>query len=104
MFTMPGVLLIIVTGVPLALMQDYPLLRTAWILWSLVLFAISGLAFSFRVAPLQKKTAGEHPRRSRGHLERSGVPRLLRAPGHSGAWSRRWRLCIAVFLMVMKPV
>ena len=35
--------------------MHYPLLRTTWILWSLILFGISGLAFQFFVAPLQKK-------------------------------------------------
>ena len=54
-FTVPGVLLIIATGVALALLADLPLLRTFWIGWSLALFGISGAAFSIFVAPLQKK-------------------------------------------------
>jgi hypothetical protein len=32
-----------------------PLLRTPWILWTLVLFAISGVVFSARIAPLQRE-------------------------------------------------
>ena len=40
-FTLPGVLAIIITGVVLALTQGYPLLRTKWILWSIILFGIS---------------------------------------------------------------
>jgi len=32
-----------------------PLLRTGWILWSIVAFALSGIAFAWRVAPLQKR-------------------------------------------------
>ena len=35
-FTLPGVLLIIVTGVLTAMKGGYPLLRTPWIAWSLV--------------------------------------------------------------------
>jgi uncharacterized membrane protein len=54
-FTVPGVLLITATGVALALMANFPLLRTFWIAGSLVLFGISGLAFAFKVGPLQKK-------------------------------------------------
>jgi hypothetical protein len=30
-------------------------LRTGWILWSIILFSISGIAFGFKVAPLQRK-------------------------------------------------
>jgi uncharacterized membrane protein len=55
LFTMPGVLVIIATGVLVAVQMGLPLLRTGWILWSLVLFAISGLLFMTQVAPLQKK-------------------------------------------------
>ena len=54
-FTVPGVFLIIATGVALALLAGFPLLRTFWIGWSLVLFGISGAAFSIFVGPLQKK-------------------------------------------------
>lgn len=54
-FTMPGVIVIVVSGVLLAIHGGYPLLRTAWILWPIVLFSVSGLAFMFRVAPLQRQ-------------------------------------------------
>jgi uncharacterized membrane protein len=102
-FTVPGVLLIIATGVALAVIGELPLLRTFWIGWSLVLFGISGLAFSIFVAPLQKTLLAN-----------------VRA-GQTGAWneaqyralSRSWTVwgtiatsapLIALFLMVMKPV
>jgi uncharacterized membrane protein len=54
-FTIPGVVLIIGFGIAAAMLGDLPLLRTGWILWSLVLFAISGLAFMWKVAPLQRE-------------------------------------------------
>jgi uncharacterized membrane protein len=54
-FTIPGVVLIIVSGVATAVVGGYPLLRTPWILWSLVLFSVSGAVFVARVAPLQRK-------------------------------------------------
>jgi uncharacterized membrane protein len=101
-FTVPGVLLIIVTGVLLAIEGNLPLLRTFWIGWSLVLFGVSGAAFMAQVAPLQKKMLAN-----------------LQA-GISGTWnqseydtlSRRWQAwglvatltpVVALFLMVMKP-
>ena len=54
-FTVPGVIAILMSGVLLAILGGYPLLRTHWILWSIALFSLSGLAFMFRVAPLQRR-------------------------------------------------
>jgi uncharacterized membrane protein len=34
---------------------NFPLLRTPWIMWTLVLFGISGAIFGMRVAPLQRE-------------------------------------------------
>src|SRR5688572_13806556 len=50
-FTVPGVVLIIASAVGLAILGGYPLLRTGWILWTLVLFGASGAAFMSQVAP-----------------------------------------------------
>ena len=55
LFTVPGVIVIIATGIFAAVQGGLPLLRTGWIAWTLVLFGISGLAFMFRVAPLQRQ-------------------------------------------------
>lgn len=57
-FTIPGVVVIIATGLVAAVQGGYPLLRTGWIAWTLVLFTISGLLFTFRVAPLQRQLRG----------------------------------------------
>jgi uncharacterized membrane protein len=54
-FTLPGVFIIIAAGVALAIYGHFPLLRTPWILWTLVLFGISGIVFGARVAPLQRE-------------------------------------------------
>ncbi len=54
-FTTPGVALIIVAGIAAAIAGRLPILGTGWILWSIVLFGISGLAFMLRVAPLQRR-------------------------------------------------
>jgi uncharacterized membrane protein len=55
LFTIPGVVIIIVTGVAAAIHGNFPLLRTGWILWSLIFFGISGLIFMVRLAPLQRQ-------------------------------------------------
>ena len=56
-FTLPGVAAIIAGGFGAAIVGGIPLLHTGWVLWSIVLFSLSGLAFSFRVAPLQRALA-----------------------------------------------
>jgi uncharacterized membrane protein len=53
--TIPGVVVITVFGVLAAMRAGLPLLRTGWILWSIVAFALSGIAFAWKLAPLQKK-------------------------------------------------
>ncbi|HJU76111.1 MAG TPA: DUF2269 family protein [Gemmatimonadaceae bacterium] len=55
LFTLPGVVGIIGSGVAVAMLRGYPIFATGWILWTLVFFIISGLAFMFRVAPLQRR-------------------------------------------------
>jgi uncharacterized membrane protein len=103
-FTIPGTIAIVAAGLGTAIVGQIPILRTGWIFWAIVLFTISGLAFSFRVAPLQVKLAA-----------------LARAGANSGqfdqvryrAWSRQWELwglvalltpVAAVVLMVVKPI
>jgi uncharacterized membrane protein len=55
LFTIPGVLGIIVSGVATAMQRHLPILGTTWILVTLVLFSVSGLVFVARVAPLQRQ-------------------------------------------------
>ena len=55
LFTTPGVIGIIVTGIVAAIYGNYPILGTGWILWTLILFIVSGLVFMTRVAPLQRQ-------------------------------------------------
>ncbi len=54
-FTIPGVIIILIGGIGAAIHGNLPLLRTGWIFWSIVLFTISGLAFAWKVAPLQQR-------------------------------------------------
>jgi uncharacterized membrane protein len=102
-FTIPGVVAILIAGFGAAIVAQIPILGTGWILWSIVLFSLSGLAFSFRVAPLQTQLAT-----------------LAQAGAESGQFdwaryhslSRTWELwglfalltpVAAVVLMVLKP-
>ncbi|HSC07351.1 MAG TPA: DUF2269 family protein, partial [Steroidobacteraceae bacterium] len=45
------------TGVWAAYEGGLPLLRTGWILWSLILFALSGVIFGVWLGPLQREIA-----------------------------------------------
>lgn len=101
-FTVPGVLLIVATGVAMALLAHLPMLSTLWIAASIALFGASGLAFGVAVAPLQKKLLANVRAGLSGHWDETEYNVL----------SRSWALwgivataapVIALFLMVMKP-
>jgi uncharacterized membrane protein len=97
------VTVILVAGVATALAGGIPILGTGWILWSIVLFSISGLAFMFRLAPLQARLAD---------LARTGAEAgQLDQPAYH-ALSRLWEVwglvatatpVVALFLMILKP-
>lgn len=55
LFTVPGVVVILATGIFAAIKSGFPLLGTGWILWTLVMFGISGAVFMAKLAPLQRK-------------------------------------------------
>ena len=44
-FTIPGVVVLLVGGVGAAIAGGYPFLRTGWLLWGIIAFALSGAAF-----------------------------------------------------------
>lgn len=101
-FTMPGVTAIVITGVWMALDAHLPLLGTTWILWSLILFGISGASFSIFVGPLQKKLLANVRAGIAGTWDQAGYDKL------SGAWKLWGAIATltpiaALFLMVTKP-
>jgi len=51
-FTMPGVIGLTIFGLGAATYYGFPLLGTGWILWSIILVIISGLAFMGKLIPL----------------------------------------------------
>lgn len=102
-FTMPGVIIILVAGFAAALIARLPLFRTAWVGGGIALFVITAIIFMARVGPLQRRM-----------LE------LARASGNGGNFdwpayeklSRSWAIwgsiallvpLIAAGLMVFKP-
>ena len=101
-FTMPGVFAIIITGVWMALDAHLPLLRTKWILWSLILFGISGVCFGAFLAPLQKKLLANVRDGIAGQWNQAEYDRLSRAWEIWGAVATLTPV-IALFLMVTKP-
>ncbi len=91
-------------GLDAAIQGGRPILRTGWIFWSIVLFTLSGIAFSARVAPLQKQLAA---------LARSGTASgsfdwvLYRALSKRWEWWGGFAVLApiaATVLMVFKPV
>ena len=101
-FTVPGVIGILVGGFAAAIQGRFPILGTGWILWSIILFSISGVVFSAWLVPLQRRIAA------------------FAAAGHESdvAWQtyeqmfvrwERWGVvamvtpAIAIVLMVLKP-
>ena len=101
-FTVPGVLLIVATGVSMALLAHLPMLGTLWIAAALALFGVSGLAFGIAVGPLQKKLLANVRAGLAGTWDETQYNSLSRAWGLWGIVATAAPL-IALFLMVMKP-
>jgi len=103
LFTMPGVFVIIGTGVVAAMQAGLPLLKTGWIAWSLVMFAISGLLFGMQVAPLQRRLlALAQAGASKGSFDYNAYHRVAVRWEIMGTIATLTPL-IALVLMVMKP-
>lgn len=49
-FTIPGIVILLIGGIATALVGHYPILSTGWILWAIILFILAGVAF----APLSR--------------------------------------------------
>jgi uncharacterized membrane protein len=55
LFTIPGVIIIVIGGFSAAIHANIPILRTGWIFWSIVLFTVSGIVFAWKLVPLQQR-------------------------------------------------
>ena len=103
LFTIPGVVGILVAGIAAAVIGKQSILGTGWILWTIVLFSISGLAFMLRVAPLQRELHA---------LADAGARVGAFDYHHYHRMARRWEFwggvalltpVVGLFLMVLKP-
>lgn len=98
-FTMPGVLLLLIFGIGAAQVGHIPILRTGWILWSIVMLIISGLAFG-PLSRVQRQIAGLSDSPDAFDSERYEA--LSKAWNAWGALALITPI-IAIVLMVLKP-
>ena len=98
-FTIPAIIVILIGGFGAASKGGLPILRTGWIFWSVVLFIMSGIAFSARVAPLQKQL---FELAQAGEFDWSQYRVLSKAWEWWGAFALLTPVVAAV-LMVLKP-
>lgn len=101
-FTVPGVGLILVTGISLVITSGYSFLGTTWVWQSLVLFAISGIVFMGFLAPLQRRLRDVAVQGGRGGFDRVTYQRLSRQWAIWGSLTTLAPLA-ALGLMVLKP-
>ena len=103
LFTMPGVFVILASGIFAAIQGGLPILGTGWILWTIVMFAISGAVFMAKLGPLQRamqKCAADGA--AAGPFDFAGYQRLSKQWDFWGAIATLAPL-IGVALMVLKP-
>jgi uncharacterized membrane protein len=101
-FTMPGVIGLLIFGFAAQGIGRIPI-ESAWILWSIVLYVVSGIAFMAKVSPIQKKMLAVAETGMVGEFDAHKYKHL----------SLDWNIwgtiavlapIIAVVLMVFKPV
>jgi uncharacterized membrane protein len=103
LFTMPAVFLILASGIFAAVQGGFPILRTPWIAWTLVMFAISGAVFMTRLAPLQRHMHAEAATAAKsGAFDYAAYHRLSRQWDLWGAVATVTPL-IGLAFMVLKP-
>ncbi len=101
-FTIPAIIVILIAGISTAEVGHFPILGTGWILWAIVLFIISGLAF----IPLSRAQRQLRDVASAGvgsgSLDWTNYDRLSQQWNVWGAIALITPL-LAVALMVLKP-
>ncbi len=103
LFTMPGVFVILATGIFAAIRGGFPILGTPWILWTLILFGISGAVFMAKLAPLQRKlNAHAQAGAASGSFDFDAYRRMAAQWDFWGAIATLTPL-IGLALMVLKP-
>lgn len=101
--TLPGVAVLTLAGILLAMQASLPLLRIPWIAASLALISASGLAYAIWLVPLHRALRDTAERGIAGTMDWDAYRRL----------SRRWHVwalialltpVVALGLMVLKPM
>jgi uncharacterized membrane protein len=100
-FTIPGIVLLVIAGVGTAQIGHLSILGTGWILWALVLFLISGIAFG----PLSRTQRELAATATAG---KSGTMDWARYEALSNKWALWGTIALitpllAVACMVLKP-
>ena len=101
-FTTPGIIGLVVSGIIAAIVGQLSILGTGWILWGIVLLVSAGAVFGRKVAPLQREIV---------KLARAADSSDTRWQGYEQVYRGwvRWGLvaliapAVAVLIMVMKP-
>ena len=103
LFTIPAIFVIVAGGVATAIAEQIPILATGWILWAIILFVISGLAF----APVSRLQRDMETIASEGEISSSfDAARYERVSAQWNIWGMIALLAPvgAVAMMVLKPV
>ena len=102
-FTKPGAILLLLTGLGIAYVGHFPILATGWILWTLVLFVAAGGIYGALAGPLRRQLL---------ELAQQGAQSGAFSFEAYGALSKRFHQRVAVALalpllgmalMVLKP-
>ncbi|MFA6468547.1 MAG: DUF2269 family protein [Bacteroidota bacterium] len=103
-FTIPCVIVIVAAGFMTAIIGQYPMLTTGWILWPIILFSISGATFTAKVGPLQKKIhALAADAETKGTLDWDQFHSMVRAWNLWGAVAVVTPLTAAVMMVLKVP-
>ena len=102
LFTIPGIILLLIGGIGAAIVAGYPILGTGWILWSIVLFITAGIAFGPVSRAQRLLSAVAHEGIDSGSMSRELYDRF------SGVWNIAGMIAlvaplIAMVLMIVKP-
>lgn len=101
LITIPSIIVIVLAGLGAAIVGGWPILGTGWILWSLILFIIAGIAFG-PVSRAQREMAEILSTRAANVLASEAY---LRASARWQLWGTIATIAplIAVAFMVLKP-
>jgi len=100
-FTIPGVVIITAGGIAAAVFGNLPLVRTGWIFYGIVLFSLSGMVFSWKVAPLQKKIVSYTAKENQDKFSWDEYHKLFRSWDLWGLFALLTPLA-ALLMMVLK--